>query len=1171
MKANEKVRVKAIILILLIATLLVTGIPSNMLLKIYAAQITDAATGLICTVYSTDVRIDGFVAPEGFDGNLIIPSTIAGKKVAFIGVDCFKDITNLKSITLPDGITYIGTRAFKNCIALESIAMPDSVISVGLQAFDGCSSLKSITLPSNITRIYSNTFNGCSSLTSIVIPSGVTSIGLAAFRDCTKLESITLPSGVLIIEVEAFLRCYSLKSIVIPNGVTCIENWTFESCSSLESITIPSSVLSIGVNAFKNCIGLDSITVPSSVTSIGDNAFANCADSLTINCYRGSAIHNYAQVNAIKFNTLLNCVINPETAVFDKKHSNRAHISTLITYNSPASVADVKEAGGLSIGLESYRVSGSILTIDKEYLAAKDIGSLSLTIEFNTGDEAVLTIDIIETPTPASALTADIVGGTSMVEAGAANEFILTVKDSHGNTDTSFNGTIRTQIHAQNGSYGSFNGNEFNMSTGAGRYSDIVFIDGVGRASVALKKAGGQWISFELGGMTPLFSSPESLWVQHDTPVCMKITQDIAAPAANGRSFAQQPVITLEDQYGNICDNDYTTIVTVSKHDGGSWTLTGATTAIARQGVISFSSLGAVNIFQVDAAQLAFNSGALTEVISVPVTLPACTTKAITGFSFEGLSPVAVGSINESAKTVALTVPNGTNAAALIPTIAHTGISISPDTGVLQDFTGPVVYTVTAGDGTTQEYVVTVRIAPQPPSSWDNDDGGSSQPQPPQQQPTVLPSNVSDAVIATDEEEQSILNETVKQENGITAVNIEIKPEAIFSIIQETINKKAEAGERIGSIIAIAAGSKDIDRLTVTLTGDIIKQLEANYFTLSVESSDVNYIIPAKEVGIDRVAEMLGIPKEDLKNISIDIRIDRVDKEIEEEILINAQAQEFVMVFPPVIFNITAKTTTTSGEEREVAITSFGQYIERIMELPEGVDPSKITTGILYNSDGSFSHIPTQVFKKEGKNYVKLKSLTNSIYAVIWNTIAVPAVDKHWSKKAVKDMASRLIIKNPDSFNPDGYITRGEFAEYITRALGLYRTGVAKELHFNDVELTDELADAIAIAVQYGIITGYPDGSFRPNAQISRQEAMTMYARAMDILKLEDIDEERMDSFIDKSSVSEWAYSYVKKTLGAGVFNGKTPRTIDPKGTFTFAEAATAIRNLLIKAGMINK
>ncbi|WP_343186913.1 S-layer homology domain-containing protein [Anoxynatronum sibiricum] len=56
----------------------------------------------------------------------------------------------------------------------------------------------------------------------------------------------------------------------------------------------------------------------------------------------------------------------------------------------------------------------------------------------------------------------------------------------------------------------------------------------------------------------------------------------------------------------------------------------------------------------------------------------------------------------------------------------------------------------------------------------------------------------------------------------------------------------------------------------------------------------------------------------------------------------------------------------------------------------------------------------------------------------------------------------------------------------------------------------------------------------------------------------------------DKDQVADWAYEAVKKTVSIGVFSGKTGETINPKDTFTHAEAATAVRNLLVKAQLIN-
>ena len=77
-------------------------------------------------------------------------------------------------------------------------------------------------------------------------------------------------------------------------------------------------------------------------------------------------------------------------------------MATAITWNDAASVTDIKTAGA-SIGAENYSVSGNTLTIKKEYLAAQALGDLVLTVGFNIGEPAVLTVTVSDT-TPVSAV-----------------------------------------------------------------------------------------------------------------------------------------------------------------------------------------------------------------------------------------------------------------------------------------------------------------------------------------------------------------------------------------------------------------------------------------------------------------------------------------------------------------------------------------------------------------------------------------------------------------------------------------------------------------------------------------------------------------------------------------------------------------------------------------------
>jgi hypothetical protein len=81
----------------------------------------------------------------------------------------------------------------------------------------------------------------------------------------------------------------------------------------------------------------------------------------------------------------------------------------------------------------------------------------------------------------------------------------------------------------------------------------------------------------------------------------------------------------------------------------------------------------------------------------------------IVSFNFESFTPVIVGVIDQSKKTISLLVPLMTNKESITPTIViPDGATISPESGVPQNFNVPVIYTVTAKDGTKAVYTVTV-------------------------------------------------------------------------------------------------------------------------------------------------------------------------------------------------------------------------------------------------------------------------------------------------------------------------------------------------------------------------------------------------------------------------------------------------------------------------------
>lgn len=180
-------------------------------------------------------------------------------------------------------------------------------------------------------------------------------------------------------------------------------------------------------------------------------------------------------------------------------------------------------------------------------------------------------------------------------------------------------------------------------------------------------------------------------------------------------------------------------------------------------------------------------------------------------------------------------------------------------------------------------------------------------------------------------------------------------------------------------------------------------------------------------------------------------------------------------------------------------------------------------------------------------------------------------MNSHWAKDNVNDLGSRMILGGTGSglFNPDAEITRAEFAALMVRALGLRSDG--GKLVFTDVKASDWYNENVRTAQAYGLITGFEDSTFRPNEKITREQAMVIAAKAMEITGLKNVltgrtAEEMLSEYDDTASVSGWAKSGVADSLQTGIVSGRSASVLAPKAHITRAKAAKLTQELMKKS-----
>ncbi len=174
----------------------------------------------------------------------------------------------------------------------------------------------------------------------------------------------------------------------------------------------------------------------------------------------------------------------------------------------------------------------------------------------------------------------------------------------------------------------------------------------------------------------------------------------------------------------------------------------------------------------------------------------------------------------------------------------------------------------------------------------------------------------------------------------------------------------------------------------------------------------------------------------------------------------------------------------------------------------------------------------------------------NDIYKTPW---AYQAVAKLHEKKILNEDISMF-------YEPQANVTRGDYAMFLVRALGL--TADATE-NFADVKPYAEYADALAIGKALGIFQGRGDNMYDPEKPATRAELMALTARAMRLKGEVSGDAAALDAFADKANIPQWAQGDVAAMVSLGIVKGNADGTINPGGNTTRAEAAVIIDRVM--------
>lgn len=178
--------------------------------------------------------------------------------------------------------------------------------------------------------------------------------------------------------------------------------------------------------------------------------------------------------------------------------------------------------------------------------------------------------------------------------------------------------------------------------------------------------------------------------------------------------------------------------------------------------------------------------------------------------------------------------------------------------------------------------------------------------------------------------------------------------------------------------------------------------------------------------------------------------------------------------------------------------------------------------------------------------------------------------NSHWASCDINKLAiNNVVVGYPDGyFAPNRNISRAEFATMLVKGFNMNPQYGRTTSQFSDVSRDNWANAAIAKAVDEDLLKGYPNRTFRPNAPVTRVEALTSIAKGMTC----DIDSAKADQILsqyaDGNQVPSWARIPVAKSLESGALKDSlNPNMIMPNKDATRADIATMMQTARVALG----
>lgn len=419
---------------------------------------------------------------------------------------------------------------------------------------------------------------------------------------------------------------------------------------------------------------------------------------------------------------------------------------------------------------------------------------------------------------------------------------------------------------------------------------------------------------------------------------------------------------------------------------------------------------------------------------------------------------------------------------------------------------------------------------------------------------TVVPAEISGGAIS--------INNPI--DNGYVTANITVPASVIAKMPldaegdSDEVKAEKKAKRTISLIVPNADSTKEGATVSVEVTAEQIAA--AN----EADAKDLNVTLKS-----DKKMKELGYSSSGTKNFTVNVTVggtkllngdskDAVTGEVKKASSSSAgginKGSSTTTTYAVTVVETKNGTATVSPEKAASGAT--------VTVKPEPAEGYKVKSVTAVKADGTNVPVDEKAYTftmpaSAVKVTVEFEEGTEPVDPKPQEGKFVDVADDFWAAKDIYTLKDAGIIggKSATEFDPEGDVTRAEFAKMVVGLFGYKATSDA--VNFEDCKAEDWFTPYVAAGVEAGVIKGVSDTEFAPNATITREDACTILGRA-----LNKVAQSNELKFTDADKVAEYAAPYVALLSELGYVNGYEDGSFAPTNNITRAEAAKIIAGI---------